>query len=418
VRVLAGTTRFIRVSVLMVLIVIVPAGVTSAAQLGRASSSQPLATGVPKATFEDPAATPSDGFGGAVAISAPTKTAIIGAPTASDDVGSAYIFSEGPSGWSISPSATLTNPAGSDQSLYGNAVAISGDTAVVGADYTDSQAGVAYIYQEGLSGWPSTPTATLTDPLATPEDLFGAAVAISGNAVIVGSTFANGDGAAYLYVKDASGWPTTPTATLPDPPAEASTYFGSSVSLSDKTALVGAYGTDNQEGVAYLYEKGASGWTSIPTTTLMDPRSEALDQFGLSTSLLGGTAVVGAADNNGRGGEVYVYKKSSDGWPSTPVASMEDPHKNSANHFGEDVSVSEGTIVVGSSLAKPKDEGATYIYNLGPSGWPTDPTVTLTDPATGHYDQFGAAVSASGKIALIGANGTNSAAGAAYIFAT
>jgi hypothetical protein len=58
---------------------------------------------------------------------------------------------------------------------------------------------------------------------------------------------------AYIYVKGATGWPTKPTATLSDPAATADDLFGE-VAVSGKTAVVGAYGANSDAGVAYIYK--------------------------------------------------------------------------------------------------------------------------------------------------------------------
>jgi len=58
--------------------------------------------------------------------------------------------------------ATLHNPA--TASWFGLSVAVSGTTAVIGAPSTNANAGAAYIYVKGASGWPTKPTATLDDP--------------------------------------------------------------------------------------------------------------------------------------------------------------------------------------------------------------------------------------------------------------
>jgi hypothetical protein len=97
--------------------------------------------------------------------------------------------------------------------------------------------------------------ATLSDPAAASGDQFGNPVAVSGNIVVIGAPGTSGyAGAAYIYVKCASGWPTTPTATLSDPAAKANDDFGSSVAVSGKTAVIGAYDTNSEAGAAYMYK--------------------------------------------------------------------------------------------------------------------------------------------------------------------
>jgi len=96
--------------------------------------------------------------------------------------------------------------------------------------------------------------ATLAHPTATSADNFGYSVAVSGTTAVVGAAaYSNsGAGAAYIYVKGASGWPTTPTATLNDPAATSDDHFGYSVAVSGKTAVVGAPGTNSFAGTAYI----------------------------------------------------------------------------------------------------------------------------------------------------------------------
>jgi hypothetical protein len=82
--------------------------------------------------------------------------------------------------------ATLSDPAATAGDQFGNPVAVSGATAVIGAHGTSGYGGVAYIYVKGASGWPTKPTATLSDPAATTGDYFGSSVAVSGETAVVG----------------------------------------------------------------------------------------------------------------------------------------------------------------------------------------------------------------------------------------
>jgi len=137
--------------------------------------------------------------------------------------------------------------------------------------------------------------ASLQDPAATANDGFGLATAVSGTTVAVSApSYKEAAEAVYLYVKKASGWPSTPTTTLEDPAATANDAFGWSVALSGNTLVVGASGTESFTGAAYVYTKSTSGWPTTPTVTLSDPGGTAGDQFGHSVSVSGKTIVVGA----------------------------------------------------------------------------------------------------------------------------
>ena len=123
------------------------------------------------------------------------------------------------------------------------------DTLVVGADLTGGLAGAAYVYVEGPSTWPTEPTATLHDPMATSGDNFGDDVAISSTSVVIGAEdTSNETGAAYIYSESSGVWPSTPTATLDAP--SGSTQFGNSVATSgDETLVTGS----SQAGAGYVY---------------------------------------------------------------------------------------------------------------------------------------------------------------------
>ena len=192
------------------------------------------------ATLQDPGASNHDYFATSVAVSG--QTAVVGSPGASGHLGAAYIYIKGPSGWSTTPSVTLSDPDQTTGDNFGDAVAICKTTLVVSGE------GAAYIYTEGGSGWSDVPAATLAPPSGASG--FGYSLACSGSTVVVGSPTTGGDqnGSAYIYTLGSSGWPTTPTTTLLDPVAQNENYapnFGYSVAVLKKTLVVGAPGTDD-----------------------------------------------------------------------------------------------------------------------------------------------------------------------------
>ena len=91
-------------------------------------------------------------------------------------------------------------------------------------------------------------------------------MAVGNGTVVVGDPVASLEmGAAYVYVRTASGWPTTPTATLADPAAASDDNFGVSVAVSKGIAVVGCPGTSSAAGATYIYVKSASAWPTTPT---------------------------------------------------------------------------------------------------------------------------------------------------------
>ena len=143
-------------------------------------------------------------------------------------------------------SAEITASDGEADNVFGCAVAISGNTVVVGAsDFGASGIGpgAAYVFTEPATGWASmTETAKLTPSDSAVRDQFGISVAISGDTVVVGSLGAPtlspvDDSAVYVFTEPATGWTDmTQTAKLTFPD---SSDFGASVAISGNTVVVG-----------------------------------------------------------------------------------------------------------------------------------------------------------------------------------
>jgi hypothetical protein len=393
---------------LLVLLVAVMPAASASAKVSTSVRMTPI--GALLAKLKDPAAISEAGFGYAVSVSG--TIAIVGAPAVPEGhgtppAGAAYIYVKGASGWPNTPTIQLSDPAsGGNGDLFGYSVALSGKTAVVAAPGS----GMAYIYVKGASGWPTTPTTTLTEPEASGE--FGYSVAVQGTTAVVGAPGTRPGGAAYIYVKAASGWPTTPNIKLADPAAKNADAFGYSVAVSGKTAVVGAWGTNSTRGAAYIYVKGASDWPTTPTTTLTDPEASERDEFGVSVAVSAKAAVVGAQGDSLGG--AYIYVKGTSGWPTTPTTTLTVPGARAHDLFGGSVSVSGETAVVGAENGGKSRVGAAYIYVNGTSGWPTTPTTALTDPAA-KPGSFGFSVAVSGKTSVVGAPAA-SLAGVAYIY--
>jgi len=388
--------------------------VGSAAIVTPASATAPATpVGALLATLSDPNGARDDRFGDAVAVSG--TTAIVGAYGANGDSGAAYIYVEGASGWRAKPTTTLSDPAATAGDHFGFSVAVSGTTAIVGAQGTNGDTGTAYVYVEGASGWPATPSGTLKDPGATVHDLFGWSVAVSGTTSTIGAIGTNGDtGAAYVYEEAASGWPATPTTTLLDPAATTDDWFGRSVSVSGTTVAVGAYGTGIGAGAAYIYRESASGWPATPTLALEDPAATADDWFGYSVAVSTATVVVSAYGSKIGTGVAYVYVGSASGWPAKPRHELANPYARVGDGVGGSLSVSGRTAVVG-ACGTNDQTGAAYFYARDVR-WRPWPTAKIVNPKPTRDGCFGSSVALSGKAVVVGADGSSSQTGGSYIY--
>ncbi len=195
--------------------------------------------------------------------------------------------------------AKLTAPDGAPSDIFGISVAASGDTAVVGAWSDDTLAGLnagsAYVFVRFGTDW--IEQAHLTAPHGASEDRFGAAVAVSGDTAVVGAyqhdTPAGLDaGSAYVFVRSGAVW--TYQASLNASDGAAFDNFGGSVAVSDGTALVGAPlddpGVGFDAGSAYVFGRSGTSW--IEQAKLTAPDANSYDYFGDSVAVDEDTAVV------------------------------------------------------------------------------------------------------------------------------
>src|SRR4051794_20369345 len=169
-----------------------------------------------KLTPSDPSG--FDAFAGTTAISG--GRILVGAPGHKvgdvETQGAAYVYAEPDGGWVDSQeSAQLTIEDKPDSARFGAALAISGDTAVVGASDRRSHRGASYVFVEPAAGWRSAPDAApmaeLTASDGADEDLFGFALSMSGDTIAVGAPQAPvgqnaKQGAVYLFSKPPGGW--------------------------------------------------------------------------------------------------------------------------------------------------------------------------------------------------------------------
>jgi len=233
----------------------------------------------------------------------------------SDRYGEEWIVESG-SGEFVHEDAKLLASDGADFDLFGYSVAISGDTVVVGAHYDTDQGvrtGSAYVFERPARGWSGTlsQTAKLVASDGASWDLFGNSVAISGDTVIVGAheddDEGSDSGSAYVFEKPADGWSGTlnEDAKLLASDGAGVDLFGYSVAISGNTVVVGAHGDDDQgssSGSAYVFERSGGGWSGIlnEDAKLLASDGEYYDLFGFSVAASGVTVVVGAWETTTR----------------------------------------------------------------------------------------------------------------------
>lgn len=418
-----GWVATVVASALTVLLLAAAVTATAAASTPRTSPTLAPPT-VEQAKLTAPDGSAYDYFGYAVAVSG--DTAVVGAyfgDSATSTAGSAYVYTKTGSLWSLQATLTASDAAAYD--YFGHSVAISGDTIVVGADYDDDRgptSGSAYVFTRSGSTW--TQQAKLTASDGAMYDYFGRSVAISGDTIVVGADYDDNPaginaGSAYVFTRSGSVW--TQQSKLIPFDADAYDYFGRSVAVHGGTVAVGAdYDDDNgtESGSVYVFTGAGPSWTQEAKITA--PDGLAYDYFGRSVSLYLGTLLVGAYgddDGGANAGSAYVYTGGGSSWSLEAQLRASDRTVN--DYFGFATALTTDTALIGaySDDDRGADSGSAYLFTRSGSVWSEVAKLTASDAAP--YDYFGYSVALHGERAIMGAyadDDRGTNSGSAYLF--
>ena len=346
-------------------------------------------------------------FGSRVSLS--NGFAVMGTPsedTFGINAGAAYVFQSTPSGW-----VEIAQLFGEDLGyrpgdLFGYAVAISGNTILVSAAGDEGFGAVLVFDYDGVA-WNQTAKLSKSS-LGLP---LGTSVALEGDRALIGaSEGVLGPGAAYVYERTGSGW--IETAQLAASGGSTGDRFGDSVALSGGVALVGAPRRQADSGAAFVFDH-STGWAQVQRLAPSDP--DADKWFGCAVDIDGQTAAIGAwgDDTLGeRAGAAYVFEDNMSAW--SEVIKLVAADGEPSERFGISVAINDQTIVVGAMGDHP---GSTYVFRGGQNGWVHQGKLVASDGTA--FDNLGSSVAISGEVVLAGAqraSGPFGDLGAAYVF--
>jgi hypothetical protein len=290
----------------------------------------------------------------------------------------------------------LSAPTTAAQAHFGAAVAVDGDTAVIGSPLANAGAtksGRIDIFVRRAGQW--VHDTTLVSAVPVRDGYFGRAVAISGDVIAVGEPGVRSYPAAVtIFSRTPAGW--TQAARLT---AAAGSGLGWSVAMEGDRILAGAPGSR----FVTVIERRRGTWMRVHDLTASTGTRG--DGFGNSVALSGTTAVIGAdeADSGTQSGTgaawVFTYDGRADVW--TERAMFQPGELTTGDDFGASVAIgSDGTIAVGAPRFSG-GWGAVYIFGrTGPITW------SQTDRLDGTYGSagFGTAVgmNATGNVLVVG----------------
>ena len=193
--------------------------------------------------------------------------------------------------------------------------------------------------------------------------------------------------------------------------------FGVGVALSGDVAVIGADHNDGDGlGVAYVFRYDGSQW--VEEAKLEPSDGSAGDGFGFSVGVSGDVAVVGASQNDGARGSVYVYRFDGAQWAEEQKLLASDGV--GGDELGFTVAVA-GDVILSGALGHDhlgEHSGSAYVFRFNGSQWIEEAELLASDGEAD--DWFGTSVGASGDFAVVGAhrddNPNGSIAGSAYVF--
>jgi len=374
-------------------------------------------------------AQPGENFGYSVSID--DGTIVVGAPNGlhvDTPSGLAHVYR--PVDGRIQQVALLHAEDAAAWDNFGISVSISGDTILIGADHDNEEGdgsrwtgeGAAYIFREVNGRW--VEIAKLVADDGAPQDGFGHSVAISGDTAVIGAYLDDdperSSGSAYVFREIDGQW--QQVAKL-RPADQASIHnFGTSVAISEGTILVGTPARyENgvpQGGVAYVFREIDGQWQQVAMIT--SPDLSPGDDFGASVAIEGDTAVVARTRDRGDPGSdvfAYVFREHDGVWEQLATLGPGDGVPHSTGWIS--TSISGSTVIVGdtSDDGVEPGAGAAFVFREQGNTWALTDRIVADDGNQG--DRFGSAVGIAGDLAVVGAwldDDVQYEAGSAYVF--
>ncbi|MEZ4398012.1 MAG: T9SS type A sorting domain-containing protein [Candidatus Krumholzibacteriia bacterium] len=321
-------------------------------------------------------------------------------------VGAAYVYESDGETWALGEHLVPADGGVGDK--FGAAAAVEGDRIAVGSPSNDeaaSGAGAVYLYELQGGAW------TQTDKLMPAElkanDSFGAPLVMQGDWLFAAATdddsLGSKAGAVYAYHREGGVWMEQQKLLAPD--GYYQDFFGYALALDGDRLAIGVPRDDDTEtdsGAVWIYERDGLTW--LPTLKLHASNPDYTDGFGEGLALQGNRLVIGTPgddDAANAAGAIYVYEFDGADWQETDKLVLENAAV--ADGLGKVVALHGDLIVAG----VPNDgeagyvAGAAHVFVREPAGWIHHKKLIAAD--TSDYDRLGFSVTTDGLQIAVGA---------------
>lgn len=342
-----------------------------------------------------PSTTPSgaNSIGTSVAIDG--DYALVGMPSSGADPGTVYVFHRSGGSWSLD--STIADPdTAHNADQFGQAVALHGDVAVIGAPNHATGQGAAWRFERMGSSW----TGTALMRSGTTPQRYGASVAITANIIVVGAPDTDlGTAMSTVTVFDVAGGSPQTIVT----PGTAGDRFGYAVAaaVSGTTDLIVVTAFDSHAAYAFQSDSGGA-WVAAARANFLPGTSTA---FGMNVALSEDGSLLAFGDPTAAGpGAVYLLRASAAGmWPDISTATPITAHTtDGTDHFGEVVALDGTTLLVGAPNDDTggTDAGSAYLFTIETAATSEIARLALSTPM--GSDHLGRSVALRAGTSVVG----------------
>ena len=344
-----------------------------------------------------------DSYGYAVSLYG--DYALVGSPCDNTFTGSAYIYRRDGEMWNYEQKLVASD--NEQYQWFGSAVSIYGDYALIGSPGSNDLIGSVYVFKLEDDIWGEEDI--LTPLMGEQDDSFGSSLSLYEDYALIGAPYDdNQNGSAFVFKREGSSWVQQIKLNVTDTNTTFGAIFGHSVSLFGEYALIGAHLNEYTHGSAYVFKRDGENW--IEQDKLSPSDGQTYGYFGYSVAIHGDYALIGA--HNGGYGSGYIFQQSGNSWNQEQQLTVDD--NKEGDWLGYSVSLNDDYALLGAPFKDYEAEGAAYVFKRSDSLWEKDGKLTASDGI--EYINFGYSVSLSGNNALLGAPDHYWGMGSAYVF--
>lgn len=359
------------------------------------------------AVFAAPAAVSAQGaFGSALAISG--REVYVGQPGNSYAPGFVYVFRQDAKGvWRAAKKLSQADAKNSDG--FGSALAIDGNTLLIGSAKADSESGVVFVFTRGATGWRESGRITAPDRKA--NDGFGSTILVAGDRAFIATGQQRRRGAVYAFRRNGDTWAAETTFAPIDTVANSS--FGNALAASGNRLMIGNFRADSGTGAVYVYDRDPAGaWKMEMRIPPPGPITGKNSGFGSAILLRGDTAFIGASSDRGAGA-VWIYSRDSTSGRWNPASRALPFDGSFGQRFGTAIAEVGHELWVGAPGSN-QFQGAVYRLTRDSTGFRD--VVKMGLPGATQQAGFGGRLAVAGGVAVIGLPNQDFGEGGAAIF--